>query len=237
MNVDWDEEICGVRMIRIRDLMREIGSLEVDLAWVSGQLKLSGSKTETIVAQLIEREWIERVELPLALNPRYKIADDGRSLAAARALPRITRVKAEQILKGFMRRVEDVNDDDDFGMYVHEVYLFGSFLDPSKERLGDLDLIVSLLVRRIVGRRVSDYEFERQKLAGAKGWFSDFLAYEVKRYLKARDPHISFGSAILLDMPIPKLLIYSAPPEVSLEHEHRGQERPWENVVIGRGEA
>lgn len=233
MNVDWDEAICGVRMIKIRDLMRELGSLEVDHAWVASQLKLGGRETEAVVAALIERDWIKQIRLSPASRPLFKIANDGRSLAAARAIPRITREKAEQILKGFMRRVHEVNDDDDFGMYVHEVYLFGSFLDPSKTSLGDLDLIVPLSLRRIVGRHVHDYEFERQELLGVKRWHNDFLVHEVKCYLKARDPHISMGGTSLLEKSIPKVLLYSAPPEVVREHEHRGHESPLSILGLG----
>jgi len=234
MNVDWDEAICGIRIIKIRNLMRELGSLEVDLAWVASQLEVSWSKSEAVVVELIEREWIKQVESSPASNPLFKIANHGRSLAAARSIPRITRAKAEQILKGFMRRVHEVNADDDFGMYVHEVYLFGSFLDPSKNSLGDLDLIAWLSLRRIVGRQAHDYEIERQELLGVRRWNKDFLVHEVKCYLKAREPHISIGSTTLLDRPIPKLLIYSAPPEVCSEHEHRGHESCW---LGGRGVA
>lgn len=223
MEVDWRSTICGIRLIKIRDLLRRALDEEFDACWVAQSTAASEADANALIKELTNRKLIEVVLNSPASSPRFKLARDGHSLAAAKAIPRISRARAEQILNGFMKRVHEVNDDDDFGVFVGKVYVFGSFLDKSKERLGDLDLIVTLPFRRIVGRpSYTMYADKRQRAVGAEGWFNDFLDHEVRTHLKARDPHISLGSTFLIDAPVPKSLIYTAPDEVSIEHEHRG---------------
>ncbi len=119
----------------------------------------------------------------------------GNAFAISRAVRRISRAKAQSILKGFMDRVKAVNADDDFGWYVVEVRPFGSYLDPSFSDLGDVDLGIELARCPIIGRDVIAHNKECVKLSGRTSltFFQElgFPELEVRRILKARSPYIS----------------------------------------------
>lgn len=78
---------------------------------------------------------------------------------------------------------------------VERVRVFGSYVDPSKADLGDIDLIVDLKWRD-VSRDHSDYGYERAKRS-VKNFSSSVTAMfyshtEVMQILKARSPYLSF---------------------------------------------
>ena len=224
MKVDWGTKICGIPIIRIRDLFRALVDREFNAGAIRDRLKLDDQKSEVLVAEFLRRGWIEQIPRPSARIAWFCLTDDSISLAAAKAIRRITRAKAEQLLRDFMKRVHDVNDSDDFGVFVSDVYVFGSFLDPSANDLGDLDLAVSLHDRPIIGRQISRYEHERQEALGVDGWFSDFLVHEVNRYLKARQAHLSMHGVLRTKAAKIKMkLIFRAPKSERSPRKHRGK--------------
>lgn len=74
----------------------------------------------------------------------------GRALARARLGKPVSRSKAEAAFHAFLGRVEDANSDPDELFWVESVELFGSFADPGRHAVGDVDLRV-VLSRRDAG--------------------------------------------------------------------------------------
>lgn len=224
MEIDWEDDVCGIRMIRIRDLFRRLrGCCSFSRCVVQNALKISGSDAAAVVEELLQRGWIERAHQPDG-GGSFRLTDNGSSFSIAKAIPRISRAKAERILADFIVRVRELNADDDFGQYVREVHVFGSFLDPSKDRLGDVDLAVDFRDRRIIGRNQRDYECQRKLASGAKGYFFDFLDYEVKRFLRDRDPYIAMEGLCRVEALNTKMqLVYRLPDAEWCLREHRGK--------------
>ena len=70
---------------------------------------------------------------------------DGHALAGATARQPVTRTTAQRALDGFLARVEEINANPLAAWGVGTAVLFGSFLDPNIERVGDVDLAVEVV--------------------------------------------------------------------------------------------
>lgn len=63
---------------------------------------------------------------------------------AARPVKRTTAARA---LAGLLERAEQVNADDVLAYQVDEIVVFGSYLDPAAEVVGDVDVAIGLSPR------------------------------------------------------------------------------------------
>ena len=220
MEVDWDKEVCGMRLLLIRDMLRTFRGKVFREAAIEERLRVSASVAAHVAEILLNDGWIQRTANQT--DSWFELTGRGRQFAAATASPRISRAKAEKILSEFIIRVHEVNDDDNYGVYVSSAYIFGSYLDASKDQLGDIDLDVTLRPRPIIGRDYWSYCAERQELAGATGWFHDFLEHEVKRYIRNRSPYLSIApGGISSTLGIETRLIFQAADQDRLPRDHR----------------
>ena len=71
----------------------------------------------------------------------------GSALAQASFSRPITRVTAERLLTGVIDRAKRFNADESHLIDITELVVFGSYLDPGVQRLGDLDLGVAFRSR------------------------------------------------------------------------------------------
>lgn len=71
----------------------------------------------------------------------------GSALAQASFSRPITRATAERLLAGVIDRAKRFNADESHLIDITELVMFGSYLDPGVQRLGDLDLAVAFRSR------------------------------------------------------------------------------------------
>ena len=81
-------------------------------------------------------------------NERYELTVDGHALAGATARQPVTRDTAQRALDGFLARVEEINANPLAEWGARKLVLFGSFLGPNIERVGDVDLAVEMVPLR-----------------------------------------------------------------------------------------
>lgn len=230
MRIDWNEEICGIPLLRIRHLLRKAGNKRFIAAYVAAVLRISQKKSDTLVDELVARGWLERSKTQSHDRSRavyFKTTVAGNAFKISRAIRRIPRAKAEVILERFLERVKAVNADDDFGWYVVKVRIFGSYLDDRFEDLGDIDLGIEYAMRPIIGRDIVTYSEERAKLSGRVSlpWFQTitFVQHEVRQILKARSPYLSLHSLEdIRDIKAKSKLLYRAPKKDAKPRHHRG---------------
>lgn len=202
MRVDWNEKICGVPVIRIRDLLRYLGHDQFSQDFVADDLKLNSDEAKTLVEDLLKRGLIESARGPAfgifhgsMESERYQVTMAGNALANARAVKRINRKRADELLVSFIDRVKAINADDAYGYYVPEVQVFGSYLDSEAKDLGDIDIALDLALRPIIGRDIVKYSHSRASQSGRSlPGFLDRIGYaetEVRSILKNRSPYIS----------------------------------------------
>lgn len=122
----------------------------------------------------------------------------GRSLRLARAAPRISREKADQILAEFMKRVEEVNRSEKYVDKITKVILFGSYIRPDTTELGDIDIAVEIKskfddpdVRRKKGQ---EYTRAAMKSGRRIGGFLEQMFFpetDLKVFLRNKSRYIS----------------------------------------------
>jgi DNA-binding MarR family transcriptional regulator len=195
MRVDWKQDIHGVRSLTIRDLLRHFGSCRVSVRGVAERLAVSEEQARKIARELLERGWIEREPQEGDNTGFYSVTAAGRALACAKAVPRISRCKANQLLEAFVQRVDLVNSRDCLLHYVAEARLFGSYIDPLTEDLGDIDIAIRLLLRPVTGRDHVKYALKRAddlgKRTNRRFRATFYCADELRAVLVSRSPYIS----------------------------------------------
>lgn len=103
----------------------------------------------------------------------------------------ITRATADRLLDGVLERARAYNAESGRIRYVDRLRVFGSYLDPNLQRLGDLDLEI------VIGRRERSVEAARAYAAASGRQFNSLLDelhwadLELIRFLKNRSPAVS----------------------------------------------
>jgi hypothetical protein len=119
----------------------------------------------------------------------------GNALANASFGKPISRATATRLLGQVIERARAYNADPARLLTVTEIVVFGSYLDPVVDLLGDLDLAVSTVRRDTDGKRYVDQVLEYARVSGRSfSAFHDRLfwpARELRMILKNRSPAIS----------------------------------------------
>lgn len=142
MRADKADQIAGVPATDLRRTFRAIRDenyrrLDELRAALSAGLELTRAQAKATAAQLIAEGYIEQGQLGYALSER------GLRLAAASTGKPIPRAKAEQLLAELLDRAEAINLGDSWYRVV-QIELFWSLLDPGRETVNDIDLMVTL---------------------------------------------------------------------------------------------
>jgi hypothetical protein len=192
MNIGTKEELAGVRLMDIRDFLREY--------WVKGDFSTSDimdhfnvdeENSCKIIEDLIEDGWVIQAEDDLFVpsdNAIYLIQDKATKL--------VTREKAERCFNAFIKRVEEINSNPYYLLYVKEIISFGSF--PSYAPMVDsLDLAIKYDYKDVgQGLDILDVLVKRSNASGVQ--FStiydklDFAYQEVRLFLKNRSSLLNF---------------------------------------------
>ncbi len=187
MQVERNETLAGVRLIKVRDFLRR--HEESFPAEAIGEFfKVSGGRKQEIEEALVRAGYVAPHESD---KPRYLITPLGLQLCNARFIPRISREKAEALLQSFLARVASINERDEFTHKVTGVRVFGSYLT-DKADLGDIDLAVAIEARR---KSHVNESMERANQSGKTiRSFLDRITFgrsEVRTLLKGGSPYLS----------------------------------------------
>jgi predicted nucleotidyltransferase len=146
-------------------------------------------------------------------------------LGAPSAAKPISRETAERALGEFLDRVKTVNGDAYYLTRVSKVVVFGSYLRPEVDRLGDVDIAVELQPkepdpakrREATNRRLAETGHRVQSFLQREFWWRG----EVLHFLKARSRAIS-----LHDYGFEKELIDAEPHKVVFSTREPTQKKP-----------
>jgi len=199
MRIDRNDRIAGQPILRAREYLRHFsgdGTHMFRKDHVARYFKVSDRKAAQIVGEFKAHGWIEPVEGKFGRQGYFTCSMKGNAFVAARAIPPLSREKAERLLSEFLKRVEEVNKRDELSHYVREVHIFGSYLNKKAKDLGDLDLAVDVRERKVLGREdIMEYMEERAFELGVdqRPWMARLLyvELEIMRLIKARNPYIS----------------------------------------------
>jgi len=146
LKFDRNEMIEGIRLPWVRDFLAHfsVNGWSINEQDVAEYFKLDGAHADRWLRAAAARDLIEPGE-PDDGKPQWTVAATGSRLAAAKFLPRFNRKRADQLIAGFLQRVETAAAQrQDFLMEVCCVALFGSCLDGAAEDFGDVDLFCEI---------------------------------------------------------------------------------------------
>jgi hypothetical protein len=75
------------------------------------------------------------------------------------------RAKADALVAGFIERAKQINEDDRFVLCVTELRVFGSYIEPDKADLGDVDIAFAVEGEARAGRQGCNQGTTRRRSA------------------------------------------------------------------------
>jgi hypothetical protein len=146
MRLSRGDQIAGIPAADARELMRRFDDAAPETmigSWID-----IGSRTGAEVARAFEDAgYLEFHEIDRDGVTWWKSTTDGSALAQASFNRPIKRATAERLLAGVIDRAKIFNIDASHLIDITELVVFGSYLDPGVQRLGDLDVGVAFRSR------------------------------------------------------------------------------------------
>ena len=195
MRVSKNDSICGLAAPTARKLMRAYYT-ERPVEVASGILSTCQDAARDQMRAFEAAGYIGRTELAGAAGDEWWVTTvKGNALANASFGKPVSRATATRLLAEVIDRAHSYNADPARLLTITEIAVFGSYLDPAADPLGDLDLAVST-VRRDTGlERYVDKVLEYARTSGRSfGTFHDRLFWpcrELRMILKNRSSAIS----------------------------------------------
>jgi len=196
MRITTDDEVAGRPARQVRDALRYCRS---DQGFTTEQLArhlgVSDAEGHRMAAALVAEGFVEAWTQD---HRDWRTTTAGNALSMATAAKPVSRATAQRALDAFLVRVAEVNGSPAYLWRVDRVVLFGSFLDPERDPVGDVDLAISLSMKNQDSdtRMAEVREHTRAAMAGGRHlptFISQLLwpKNEVLLYLKSRSRVLS----------------------------------------------
>lgn len=150
-------QIAGISAVTIRNMLRGLNEL-LGAESVAARCKVPLRRAKQIVETLVSEGYLEfdkrykELVNPYVLDkeepryrnvPSYKLTVEGEKLTQASAVRKMPRTKAEPILAGLVKRVEEVNVKAHYSFRIPTVIVYGSYVR-GEAFLSDVDIAVDL---------------------------------------------------------------------------------------------
>jgi predicted nucleotidyltransferase len=183
MRLDPKQEKYGQPVLKIREILRlamtekfKAKTKTEILQQISEILQQPKTIAKVVLEQMIKDAYLLQKKKRYAGRFLYELSetDKGRRFGIATANPKISREKADQLLKELIEKVELINENEDLAYLVERVSVFGSYLS-DKPMLGDIDVAIKL-TRRKQGEEFVELNNKRIALAIEEGrGFSNYV--------------------------------------------------------------
>ena len=143
MRLAKTDMIAGLDASTVRDLMRSLHSPGT-AQYVQARIP-AGVDAATAIAELESLGYLRPDDRAGYAGEAWWVTTTlGNALAMASFAKPISRATADRLVAGLLERTTAWNANPDRLVSVDEVVIFGSYLDPTIDRLGDVDVAVSL---------------------------------------------------------------------------------------------
>ncbi|KQM02343.1 hypothetical protein FF86_10705 [Frankia sp. CpI1-P] len=193
VRVSKTDEICGMPAPTARELMRAIAHDSVDDDYIASWLDVAASAATRIRESLVAEGYLE-CSSEDERDSLHVTTIKGNALAQASFSPQIHRRTAEKNISGMLERVREYNRDNTKILAISRIQIFGSFLDSSSDRIGDIDLAVTILRRPDKDSYIKALYAYCNASGRRFGTHLDFLDWprvEAIRTVKGRSPAIN----------------------------------------------
>src|SRR5262245_8680920 len=194
MQIDKNELLAGVPAKRLRDALTKMGNDSWSRKTLREELKRSPRETMDILRALKAEGYLEASD---RLRGWYSAGPAAPRLINVRFIKRIDRAKADALVAGLIERAKEINQDNRFVLRVTELRVFGSYIEPDKADLCDVDIAFAVEVKPgFDAKDVTALSKRTQRSFPAipARNFLEFLFLHRKvvlRTLKSRSPYLS----------------------------------------------
>ncbi len=223
MRIDPKSLIGGFPAVLVRKVVRHLGSGTFYADTLQRVAHLDGQQAAALIAAMKKAGLVKANSG--RLRGTWSTTQLALRLGAASAAKPISRETAERALEEFLERVKEVNGNAYYLARISKVVVFGSYLRPEVDRLGDVDIAVELRPkepdpakrREATNRRLAETGHRVQSFLQREFWWRG----EVLHFLKARSRAIS-----LHDYGVEKELIDAVPHKVMFSTREPKQKKP-----------
>lgn len=191
MRVAKTDTIAGLPAVLARSIVRKLRGREMVGEAVADLLEGTGCEREAVLAELEAAGYMEKVRVDTDGDVWWDSTIQGNALAMASFGKPISRKTAERLIAGLVERAQAYNGDPGKPLFISTLRVFGSYLNPDVNPLGDVDIELTY-GRRITGQTaLADYT----RASGRSfGTYFDQLMWpqtELVRHLKKRSAFIN----------------------------------------------
>jgi len=135
-----DGTVAGIPAPVARAVLRKVRGSETTREWVQELLAREGvADAEAAVVSLVDEGYLARLD-GFGDEAWVKTTISGNAVAMASFGKPITRATADRLVAGLIERAQAYNADAGKPLLVARLRVFGSYLDPAVDRLGDVDI-------------------------------------------------------------------------------------------------
>jgi predicted nucleotidyltransferase len=181
MDVDAKKQICGVRPVLLKHLLRKD---LFDTPTAMKQFGLDEPHVTDTLRRLERSAWISFAGTQDGIDT-WRPADRGVRLTATRLLKRISVAEGRAILSRFLEEARAINAEASWSRRVRRVLLFGSLLSNSdKDTIGDVDVEVQIERRALPKEVLTELEDAEKSPKRTQRNFIDSLCWPETRVLQ-----------------------------------------------------
>ncbi len=178
MDVDAKKQICGVKPVLLKHLLRKD---LFDTPTAMKQFGLDEPHVTDTLRRLERSAWISFAGAQDGIDT-WRPTDRGVRLTATRLLKRISVAEGRAILSRFLGEVRAINADTSWSRRVCRVLLFGSLLSNSdKDTIGDVDVVVHIERRALPEEALIELENAEKAPKRTQHNFIDSLCWPETR--------------------------------------------------------
>lgn len=174
MRISRKQKINNTPILKVRDFFKSLQRYRTDtftLDKVCNYFEINDIEANSLLSELTVQGFIEK-----SSPDCYKTTLKGEALRIARCVSPIKRDKADKIVKDFMQRVEEINNNDYYLYRVSKILLFGSYINKDAVDFGDIDIAFELerkIKNKEVFEKLNREFFEKAEEGGKR--FSSYI--------------------------------------------------------------
>jgi hypothetical protein len=161
LRITTDQRIGGHAITRVRSFLRGANGLYTTPLWVARHFEIPLADARRLIGALVRAGHLERSSREGAASAEsWILTRHGQQLANATAAQPLTRRTADRLMREIVGRMWEANHGT-FAFRVRRAFVFGSYLDLTRDRINDVDVAVELSPRFPSRDAQVDYQLAR----------------------------------------------------------------------------
>ena len=154
-HIDTSMEFLGWPVSKLRAVLRaqNVGKGSFGDVGHLSNVKLTSGAAAAMIGEAFLRGFIAKVDEEGNPDPNggYGLTRPGKAIASATAMRRTKKASAERILDGVLAKAAELAVDGVTPIKVSKIWVFGSYIDPTRPDVGDLDIVIETRFTGIEG--------------------------------------------------------------------------------------